>query len=230
MEIKKGLMLAMEGIDGSGKGTQGKLLAKHLKRKGYKVKYINFPQYDSWSSIFVKKYLNHGLGSVDKVGPYPASIFYALDRYVVGKDIKNWINEGYIVISNRYVASNKGHQAAKIDNKEERQKFLDWLDEVEYEIFSNPKEDIDLFLDVPPKVAQGLVDQKTVREYLSNDKKQDIHEEDIEHLKKARQAYLDVLESNPDKWIKVSCVEEGELLSIEEIHDKIWKVIKERVL
>jgi dTMP kinase len=225
----KGKLIVIEGIDGSGKGTQSKLLLEKLKKESYKIKYINFPQYESWSSIFVKKYLDHGLGDLSEIGPRKASIFYALDRYAASKQIKEWLNEGYIIISNRYIASNKGHQTSKIKDKKDREDFLKWLDNLEYTILGNPKEDVNIFLDVDPEIAQELVDQKSIRDYLSKGKKKDIHEEDINHLKKAREAYLDLVKREAN-WLKLDCVENSKILSIKEIHEKLWKLVKEKVL
>jgi len=225
----KGKLVVIEGIDGSGKKTQAKLLIEDLKREGYTVKYVDFPQYESWSSIFVKKYLDHGLGELKDIGPRKASIFYALDRYAASKEIKEWLDKGYIVISNRYIASNKGHQTSKIKDNKEREEFLEWLNNLEYNILGNPKEDVNIFLDVDPEVAQRLVDQKSIRDYLSKGKKRDIHEDDINHLKKARDTYLWLIKKE-DNWLKIDCVENGEILNIEEIHDKLWKLVKGKVL
>ena len=222
----RGKLIVIEGIDASGKGTQTKLLAERLKKEGYKVEIINFPQYDNWSSIFIKKYLNGDLGKIEDVGPYQCSIFYALDRYIISRKIRQWLEEGYMVICNRYVASNKGHQASKIEDKNERDKFLKWLDKLEYSIFKNPKEDVNVFLDVPPEICQKLVDQKKLRDYLNSDKKRDIHEDNIDYLIKSREAYLELL-NKENNWLKVECTENNELLSIEEIHERIWKLVKE---
>lgn len=225
----KGKLIVIEGIDGSGKGTQSKLLVDRIKREGYNVKYINFPQYESWSSVFVKKYLDHGLGDLKEIGPKQASIFYALDRYAVSKEIKKWLDEGSIIISNRYISSNKGHQTSKIKDKKGREEFLEWINNLEYNILGNPKEDFNIFLDIDPEIAQKLVDQKSLREYLSEGKTKDIHEENLDHLKNAREAYLELLKKE-DNWLKVDCIENGELLSIEEIHERLWKLVKEKVL
>ncbi|UCD04535.1 MAG: dTMP kinase [Candidatus Woesearchaeota archaeon] len=225
----KGKLVVIEGIDGSGKGTQSKLLVDQLKREGYSVQYINFPQYESWSSIFIKKYLDNGLGDLEEIGPKQASIFYALDRYVASKQIKDWLKEGCIVISNRYISSNKGHQMSKIEDKKEREEFLEWLNNLEYNILRNPKENVNIFLDVDPKVAQELIDQKSLRDYLSIGKKRDIHEDDIDHLKKARDTYLWLIEKEKN-WYKIDCMKNSEILSIEEIHNKLCKLIKEKIL
>lgn len=225
----KGKLIVIEGIDGSGKGTQSKLLVDQLKKEGHPVKYVNFPQYESWSSIFIKKYLDNKLGNLEEIGPMQASIFYALDRYVASKEIKKWLKEGYIVISNRYISSNKGHQMSKIKDEKEREEFLEWLDNLEYNILGNPKEDVNVFLDVDAKVAQELVDQKSLRDYLSIGKKKDIHEEDINHLKNARSTYLWLVEKEKN-WYKIDCMKNGQILSVEEIKDKLCKLIKEKVL
>lgn len=143
---KKGKFIVICGTDGSGKGTQVKLLADRLEKEGYKVKVTDFPQYGQPSAAMVSEYLNGKFGSAEEVGPYRGSIFYACDRYAASFEMKKWLNEGGIIVSNRYVSANKGHQLGKLKTKEERDKYLAWLDNLEYGIFGIPKEDVNFLL------------------------------------------------------------------------------------
>src|SRR3989338_1857508 len=176
--MKKTLFIAIEGTDGSGKSIQTELLVKHLKKAGKKVGRIDFPQYGQKSAALIEDYLNGKFGSAKEVGPSRASIFYALDRYAASFKIKNWLSQGRIVVANRYLASNMGHQGGKIKNAKERKKFFDWIYDLEYNIFKIPKPNINFILRVPPKISQQLVDKKSAREYLQG-KKRDIHEDDL---------------------------------------------------
>ena len=159
----KGKLIVICGTDGSGKGTQVELLYERLKKEGYPVKITDFPQYGNKSAGMVEEYLNGKFGSAEEVGPYRGSIFYACDRYAASFDMKKWLDKGGIIISNRYVSANKGHQMSKIKDVKERIKYLDWLDNLEYEIFGIPKEDMNFLLYVPPEVGQMLVDKKGKR-------------------------------------------------------------------
>lgn len=223
----KGKLIVICGMDGSGKGTQTELLVKKLTENNYNVEKTDFPQYDNWSSEYVKRYLNGEFGTASEVGPYRGSIFYAIDRYAKSFEMQQWLQEGKIIVSNRYVSANQGHQGGKIQNKEEREKYLDWLDHLEFEMLGIPRPTINIFLHVPPEVGQKLVDQKGYRDYTQG-KKRDIHESDLDHLKQAEESFLYIVDNYPE-WIKIDCMKEGRLLSIEEIHQKIWEVVQDNL-
>lgn len=221
--MKRGRFIVIEGTDGSGKGTQTKLLINSLKKIKIPVETTDFPQYDEPSSYFVSKYLRGEYGKAEEVGPFRASIFYALDRYDKSFDIGQWLKEGKLVISNRYVSANMGHQAGKISDKVKRDKYLGWLNDLEYKIFEIPKPDLTILLNMPPKIAQGFVDKKEARKYTKG-KKRDIHEADLKHLERAHNAYLYVAKKYG--WTVIDCVKNGEVLSIEAVHDLILKKVK----
>jgi dTMP kinase len=219
----KGKFIVIEGTDGSGKGTQVELLVARLRSEGESVEVLDFPQYGNPSSFFVEKYLRGEYGTGDEVGPYRGSLFYALDRYDKSFDIKRWLSEGKTIIANRYVSANMGHQTAKIASKEDRDAYLEWLNHLEYELCAIPKPNQTIFLFVPPEVGQKLVDQKAQREYTQG-KKRDIHEADLDHLKKASEAFFYVAEKYD--WITINCTENNEMLSREAIHERIVASVK----
>ena len=154
--MEQGKFFVFEGIDGSGKSTQTNLLAEYLKKRGYKVIKIDFPQYGNKSAGLVEKYLSGEYGDAEKVGPYRASIFYACDRYDANFQLKKYLKEGRVVVSDRYVGSNMAHQGGKIKSQKEREKFFAWLYELEYEIFKIPKPTKSFFLHVPLEIAHKL--------------------------------------------------------------------------
>lgn len=220
----KGKFIVLEGTDGSGKTEQFNLLIKRLKKQGHLIKTVDFPQYGKPSAYFVEKYLRGQYGSWSEVGPYQASIFYALDRYEIAIKIKQWLKQGKIVLANRYVASNLGHQGVKIKSKSARKDFFKWINNLEYKILAIPKPDINLFLHMPAEIAYQLIDKKGAREYLGS-KKRDIHEQDILHLKAAEKIYSEVAELFPRYFRTIECAPGNKLLSINEIAEKIWKII-----
>lgn len=225
---QKPLFIVLEGTDGSGKTEQFKKLAAKLIADDYEIATFDFPQYDKPSSYFVKEYLNGRYGSWEETGPYKASLFYALDRFDVGRQLKSVLAEGRIVISNRYVGSNLGHQGSKIRDDAERRKFFEWDYHLEYDILGIPRPDLNIFLHMPAVIAQALVDEKGAREYVGGVKR-DIHEADINHLKNAEKAYLEMVKLFPKDFKLVECVENGKLLSIEKIHEKVWAVVRAAV-
>lgn len=221
--MKTGKFIVIDGTDGSGKGTQTNLLVEKLKSEGHDVVMADFPRYWENSAKMVEDYLNGGFGTAEEVGPYRASIFYACDRYAASKDIKKWLDEWKIVICNRYVSANMWHQAGKIKGNEEVDKFLSWLDDLEYGIFQIPRPDKTILLYMPVEIWQMLVDKKWHRDYVWWEKR-DIHEADLGHLTDAASAYLYVAKKYD--WATIQCAPEWNLRSIEDINEELWNVVK----
>lgn len=218
-----GKFIVIDGTDGSGKTTQLKILKEKLISEGFNVEIADFPQYGAKSAGLVEEYLNGKYGNPEEVGPYRASIFYAADRYDASFKIKKWLNEGKIVISNRYVASNMAHQGGKIKDEQERSAYFNWLENLEYEIFTIPRPDLNIILHVDAAVAQKLVDNKESRDYI-NGKKRDIHEADLSHLRDAEKVYSDIAKTFPG-FVFLECTRNGDIMPIDEISSNIWDVI-----
>lgn len=228
---RPGKFIVFEGLDGSGKATQTNLLIGGLKKAGYKAVKIDFPQHGTKSAGLVDEYLTGKYGSAKEVGPYRASIFYACDRYDASFKIKKWLHDGMIVVADRYLASNIGHQGGKIEDKKERRKFLKWLYDLEYGLFSIPKPDITFILKTSPELAFKLAPKITDKEkkkkrsaYLGK-KARDLHEKDAGHQTNALNSYLEAAKEFPRDFKVVECIEGGLLLPPEEIHQKIIKIV-----
>lgn len=196
-------MIVIDGTDGTGKHTQTLILKENLEKQGYKVETIDFPRYGEKSAGLVEEYLNGKFGSVNEVTPHQASIFYAVDRFVASFQIRKWLEEGKIVLCDRYVSANMGHQAAKIEKDTEKDKYLDWLFDLEFNIFKIPKPDINILLYLDTEIARKLAQENTNQKYTNDVKKNDIHENDKEHMKKALNAFLYVADKY--NWIKIDC-------------------------
>ncbi|PLX21311.1 dUTP diphosphatase [Candidatus Parcubacteria bacterium] len=219
-KTQKGIFISIDGSDGSGKTTQIEILVKKLRNFGYEVETISFPQYGNKSAGIVEEYLNGKYGHADDVGPYASSIFYATDRFDAKKKIEKWLNEGKIVISDRYVSANMGHQGAKINDRAEREEFYDWLCNLEYDVFRIPRPNISMLLNVDPKISLGLLEKMIRKEYLEKDNK-DIHESDPNHLQKANKVFKEIAEKF-DNFEIINCSPENKLLSVEEISSLVW--------
>lgn len=220
----KGKLIVIDGTDGSGKATQTNILVTRLRKKGYKVALADFPQYGERSATLVEDYLNGKFGSAEAVGPYRSSIFFAVDRYAASFRIRAWLNDGYIVITNRYVTANMGHQGGKIRNAKERKKFFRWLDKLEFGLFGIPRPDATLILHVPAAIAQTFVDKKGYRQYVSGIKR-DLHEADLTHLRAAERTYLEIANLLPKTQL-IECTDGDRILKREEIHRKIWVIVR----
>jgi dTMP kinase len=221
----KGKLIVLDGLDGSGKATQTKLLVQRLKKKRYKVAITDFPQY--YSSFFgrvVGRYLSGEFGKANQVSPYLASILYALDRFEAKEKMEKWLDEGRMIVSNRYVSANQIHQAAKIKGKKEKEEFLKWLSRMEFNIFGIPRPDLILFLNVPYHIGQGLVIKKGTRGYLGGVKR-DIHESSKSHLTAAQKQVFHLVKKY-SKWKRIDCVKNGKLLIKKQIADLVWEKVR----
>ncbi len=224
MNTNPGIFLAIEGTDGSGKGTQFQRLADRLAYEGYDVATFDFPQYEQQSSYFVKQYLNGNYGGIEDVGPYTSSLFYALDRYEAAPKIREALEQGKIVIANRYVGSNMAHQGTKFHHVEERRGYFIWLDNLEFEMLKIPRPTLSLVLRVPADIAQNQVDKKAKRQYTDN--KRDLHEADLEHLSKAVEVYDDICKLFPKDFSCIDCTRNGKLVDIGIIHEIMWRKVQ----
>lgn len=233
---EKGKFFVFEGIDGCGKATQTRLLTEYYKSKGFEVEKIDFPQHGERSSAMVDDYLTGKYGESKTVKPEVASIFYATDRYDASFKIKKWLAEGKIVIADRYLVSNIGHQGGKILGQgkgvSEWKKYVDWLYNLEYNIFGIPKPDYTFILKTSAefslKLANKITDEQkkeTRAKYLGDDKKQDIHEKDGKHLENALNSYLMVAREFPNDFAVVECLENNEMIPAVEINKKIVNII-----
>lgn len=218
----KGKFIVIEGTDGSGKKTQAKILCEKLNEAGINCIVQSFPNYDSPACTPVKMYLNGEFGDIGCLDAYQANALYAVDRLCTMMGLKAHIENGGSIVFDRYVESTMLHQAALIENQEERDKFLDYVNDFEFGKLKLPKPDLVIFLDVPVEVSKKLADSRG--EYKSGNKK-DILEQDISHLTKAYNSGKYV--ANKYGWTQISCLNEsGNLKSIEEISNDIFEVVK----
>ncbi len=212
------MLIVIEGLDGSGKATQSKLLTETLMERGYKVKQVSFPDYESNSSALVKMYLNGEFGlRPDDVNAYAASSFYAVDRYASFK--KNWEMDwkSGIVIADRYTTSNAVHQCNKL-NKSEWDRYLDWLFCYEYELLHIPSPDLVIYLRVETEISQRLLNER----YHGREENKDIHERDVAYLKRCQEA-ADYCAERFD-WKIVKSSSDNQMKSIEDIQSEILSI------
>ncbi len=219
-----GRLIVIEGLDGSGKGTQAKLLAETLEKQGKKVKKISFPVYDSDSSALVKMYLAGTFGQKPgDVNAYAASSFYAVDRFASFKsDWGKLYEEGYVIVADRYTTSNGVHQCSKLPD-EEWNGYMDWLYDFEYNKMGIPRPDKVIYLDMSPEVSQKLLSGR----YSGDENKKDIHEKDTDYLARSRQAARFCAEH--DGWTTIKCDDGENPRTIEEISQQILGVIEDLI-
>ena len=213
------MLLAIEGIDGSGKGTQAGRLAETAAAHGHRVASFSFPLYDGNPfSRAVSDYLNGEFGSADEVHPELAALLYAGDRLHARPRLVAALADHDLVVCDRYVGSNAAHQGAKLEG-EERERLLSWLEEVEYGEFALPRPDLVVLLDAPVALARQLVGRKAARAYTTLEA--DIHERDATHSAATREVYLELAARG--SWRVVSTADAGgSPREVADIADEIW--------
>jgi len=223
----RGKLIALEGIDGSGKRTQLDLLAQALEARGLSILRISFPKYESTFGKLAGRYLNGDFGPLEAVDPHLSALIYAGDRFEAKAEVESALCAGKIVLADRYIASNLAHQSQRVPPGK-RDDFFAWLKHIEYGIYGLPVEDLVIYLRLPAPEAQRLIGQKAARSYTS--RRHDILEADISHLEQTAGIY-DRLATGPN-WVRIDCIDAsaGALHSPEEIHRALFKAVESRVL
>ncbi len=213
----KGKIITIEGGDGTGKKTQTRLLVKRLKKEGYDVETLSFPQYEKPTGKIIRAYLDGEFGSLKEVNAKIASALYASDRLSAQEQIKKWLQEGKIIVLDRYYESNMAHQGAKLP-EQERQEFIKWVYDFETSL-GILASDIVILLTLPLDVAE---------EAMKNEGRQkDIHEKDVAYSREVHKTYL--LAAKIFNWKIVDCMSVDARLSKEQVAEKVWDVVKENL-
>jgi dTMP kinase len=222
----RGKFIVLEGIDGSGKRTQLEMLVRAFASRGVACSQISFPRYDGFFGKMAGQYLNGDFGPLEAVDPHFSALLYAGDRFEAKPRIESDLASGQTVVADRYIGSNLAHQSARVP-PEKRAEFLQWLKQLEYQVYALPAEDLVIYLRVPPAEAHRLVGEKAARDYTKL--RHDIHESDLAHLQATSEVY-DQLARQPN-WVKIECYDSaaGALRAPESIHQEILAAVQARV-
>ena len=215
------MLIAIEGIDGSGKGTQAKLLHERCREAGLSSALISFPRYaETRFGRAVGEFLNGRFGTLDQVSPFLAALLYAGDRFESRALLRGAIADNDVVILDRYVASNVAHQGSKLAG-DDRRDVIRWIGEVEHGVYELPRPDLVILLDLPVETARTLVARKQARAYT--DRKADIQEADARYLAGVRDVYRELAAHNP-AWRVVECLRGDTLRPVDDIAEEIWSL------
>ena len=218
-----GLLVAIEGIDGSGKGTQAARLCESLRAAGTKCELFSFPRYrDTQFGAKIGDFLNGRFGNLNEVSPFLVSLLFAGDRFESRRVLLQAIAENDVVLCDRYVASNIAHQAAKVDGAERRE-LIDWVRYVEHQLYELPHPDRTLFLDLPVQQATELIALKVRRSYT--DRTADLLESDSAYLQKVHDVYVQ-LAADEAGWIRIDCLDGGQIKPVDQIAGEVWRALR----
>ena len=225
-DVGRALLVAIEGIDGSGKGTQSAALCERLGRSGRAACILSFPRYQQTHfGAAIGQFLDGRFGSLDDVHPQLAAVLFACDRFESRDMILKAAADHDVVIFDRYVASNMAHQAARLDEPQ-RSHLARWIETIEYEVFGVPPADLTILLDLPAAMAQALIATKAQRSYT--DKPADLQEADTGYLDRVRQMYVSLARQQP-RWGRIDCLRDSSLRSVENIADELFDLVDRRL-
>jgi dTMP kinase len=224
--------MVIEGLDGSGKSTQINMLQDFLKNEDIPFRYVHFPRTDSpVYGELIARFLRGELGDIDLVNPYLVALIYAGDRLDASETIKRWLNEGFLVIVDRYVYSNIAYQCAKVKDVKEKQKLKQWILDLEFDYNQLPKPDLNIYLDVPFEFTKNRLQNARSgndRDYLNG--KADIHEADLDFQMRVRDMYLELSKTEGQLQL-INCADKNEIISPEAIFLKMKnKLVEQQIL
>ncbi len=211
--MRRGKLIVLDGVDGSGKTTQGRLLLRRLQKEGYSARFLSFPQYkENVFGRLIREFLDGRHGDPTKTDPYLSAALYAADRFETKTKLEGWLAKGTIVICDRYVSANKMHQGGKISSPKERARFFSWLQKIEYGIFKLPRPTATLYLSLSPVLAMALLSRK----------------DHVERSTRYNRASFKTGKELAKKegWITISCELRGRVLSREAVHEKIYTAVR----
>lgn len=217
-----GKLIVIDGLDGSGKGTQTRLLEKYLLDKNIEAKRIDFPRYNTVGCALVESYLNGDLGKDPAAtNAFAASLFFGMDRYYSYRSEwgEFYQKENSVVLCDRYTTANAVHQLSKLDKKE-WDSYLEWLFDTEYVKMGLPRPDSVVYLEMPVEVSAELIAKRSEKE----GRKKDIHELDTSYLHTCRDAAM--YAASKMGWTTIHCCKDGKIRAIEDIFEEILQILK----
>lgn len=219
--LERGLLLAVEGVDGSGKNTQVTNVENYLLSLGYKVKVYRFPQYDTPIGNVIATYLRGDFGDINNIPYELISIAYAADRVAMKNEIQNLLNAGYIILLDRYTYSNV-FNIAKMNDESKWIERVSWIEDIEFNQMGVVKPNLNIYLHVDPKISIQRIKERGKREYQQG--KDDVYESNHKILIDAAKLYYE-LATTKNNWLLIDQMKNDEQISMDETFELLKKYL-----
>lgn len=223
--MAKGTLIIIDGGDGAGKQTQSDILVRRLVQEGHQVGTLDFPRYkNTMAGELLRECLDGKRGDFLHVDPRIASVLYATDRFEEKKTITDWLEEGRVVVLDRYVSSNMFHQGSKLQDDGELKAYVEWLEKLEYEVFGIPKPDLKIYFHVDPEERIKMLQH-------ASDKREnvlDLAETNLQHQIETDETAQKII-GLTSGWITVDCMQDGEMRDRESIHSEVYEIVKDHI-
>jgi dTMP kinase len=208
-------LIAIEGIDGAGKGTQASRLKQSLASRGLRSAVLQFPRYGATSfGAAIGDFLNGRFGTLAEVHPQLAAVLYAGDRFESRGLLLELLEQNDVVVLDRFVGSNLAHQASRLTGVA-RQTLIDWIERIEFGVFQLPRPDLTVLIDMSSQMSRELVSRKGQRDYT--EREADLQESDLPYLERVRRCYLTLAADREDWRVVPGLDADGRLRSIDEV-------------
>ena len=220
-------LIAIEGIDGAGKGTQAGRLVSSLREMGLRVETLQFPRYGATAfGSAIGDFLNGRFGSLSEVHPQLAAVLYAGDRFESRSLLLKMMDNNDVVVLDRFVGSNLAHQSAKLDGAA-RTALVEWIEKIEFDVFELPRPKLTILIDMSSQMSRELVSRKATRDYTEQEA--DLQESDLPYLERVRRCYLALAHSRLD-WRTVHGLrDDGNLRTIDDVGNEIRMLVCEHL-
>ena len=220
-------LIAIEGIDGAGKGTQAGRLVSSLREMGLRVDTLQFPRYGATAfGSAIGDFLNGRFGSLSEVHPQLASVLYAGDRFESRSLLLKMMDDNDVVVLDRFVGSNLAHQSAKLDGAA-RTALVEWIEKIEFDVFELPRPRLTILIDMSSQMSRELVARKAARDYT--DQEADLQESDLPYLERVRRCYRELAETRRDWQMIHGLNEDGSLRTIDAVGNEISRIVGNRI-
>lgn len=221
--MEHGKLIVIEGGDAAGKATQIALLTARLITENVPVTQLDFPQYErNHVGRLLRECLDGKHGDFMSLDPKIASVLFSVDRLESMHQLESWLEEGRVVLLDRYSSANVLHQGAKVADQHERLEAMRWIYKLEHAVLDLPEPDLIVSLPVPAAIRADLRQQQN----RTKGRLIDIADQDQVHQQLVDTALTELSDVFPNV-ATITTMDEDTLLPPETIAEKVYTAVRD---